>query len=74
MGVREEERGLATVFDMVAEQGDALVQLTSGYFALYAPWQDRALRNGMNWQIVAASPKVHSRLDGVSHGSLIGLM
>lgn len=64
LGVREEEKVLSSIFDHLLSHkaqtsgSKALVDLTSGYFSLLEPYQQRALREGLNWRILAASPKV----------------
>lgn len=60
LGVREEEGIIAAVLDRLLEEGRAnkyAIDLTSGYFALYEPYQLRALKDGLDWRILAASPK-----------------
>jgi CDP-diacylglycerol--glycerol-3-phosphate 3-phosphatidyltransferase len=59
LGVREEEMILADVLDCLLERGvnKYAIDLTSGYFALYEPYQLRALKDGLDWRILAASPK-----------------
>lgn len=62
LGIREEEHVLTSLFDRLLESSDSerktLIDLTSGYFALCEPYQRRALCPGLNWRILAASPKV----------------
>jgi hypothetical protein len=61
LGIREEETSVGTLLDNVAGLGSpATVDLTSGYFGLYAPYKHAILcsPNTLNWRIVAASPKV----------------
>lgn len=65
LGVREEEMILTAVLDHLLEEARVNkynVDLTSGYFALYKPYQLRALKDGLNWCILAASPKVRDPL------------
>ncbi|KAF8323407.1 hypothetical protein DL93DRAFT_2071139 [Clavulina sp. PMI_390] len=65
LGVREEEMALSSLFDYLlsnapqAEKDRTIVDLTSGYFALYEPYQLRAMREGLDWRILAASPKAN---------------
>lgn len=63
LGVREEETILAAVLDYLLERDGVnkyTIDLTSGYFALYKPYQLRALKDGLDWRILAASPKVRN--------------
>jgi len=57
LGIREEERCLSLLFDQY-DDPNATVDLTSGYFGLYAPYQDRVIQSKCGWRLVAASPKV----------------
>ncbi|KAG8891377.1 CDP-diacylglycerol--glycerol-3-phosphate 3-phosphatidyltransferase, partial [Tulasnella sp. 403] len=62
LGVREEEKAIRTVFDAVSRsQVPVTVDLTSGYFGLYAPYKRRIIASPPNarWRIVAASPKAN---------------
>ncbi|KAG8747557.1 CDP-diacylglycerol--glycerol-3-phosphate 3-phosphatidyltransferase [Ceratobasidium sp. 414] len=65
LGIREEEQSLTRLFNLV-ESGDpfhdTLVDLTSGYFALYGPYQDRVLSSNADYRIVAASPQANGFL------------
>ncbi|KAG8691677.1 CDP-diacylglycerol--glycerol-3-phosphate 3-phosphatidyltransferase [Ceratobasidium sp. 395] len=65
LGIREEEQALDKLFDLM-ESGeslqDTLVDLTSGYFALYGPYQDRVLASNADYRIVAASPEANGFL------------
>lgn len=72
-GVREEERCLHTLFEHISaetnpKETDArpLMDITSGYFGLYKPYQDLVLNAPINTRIICASPKVclHARLYG----------
>lgn len=55
LGIRHEEDSMAALFDHVAaSQSD--VDLTSGYFGLYRPYQDLIVNSPSNCRIVAASP------------------
>lgn len=56
LGIREEERCLDRLFDSIEPHN--LVDLTSGYFALYGPYQDQVLSSRGNYRILAASPSV----------------
>jgi hypothetical protein len=61
LGIREEERCLHTLFDLLDSgglPGTPLVEITSGYFALYGPYQDRVVTSKADYRIVAASPSV----------------
>lgn len=71
--IREEETTLALLFRHLQLKQDSnanpakpskpsdsrpVVDLTSGYFGLYQPYQDLVLANDVDTRIVAASPKV----------------
>ena len=67
--IREEERCLSLLFrELSAQQrftmprtpsyDGPLVDLTSGYFALYKPYQTAIINSGLACRILAASPKV----------------
>jgi CDP-diacylglycerol--glycerol-3-phosphate 3-phosphatidyltransferase len=61
--IREEERCLSMLFDHLATHGTSesfqpSMDLTSGYFGLYQPYQDLILRSSINCRIIAASPMV----------------
>lgn len=61
LGMREEERIIGTLFDtLFSSQTHSTVDLTSGYFGLYAPYKQAILAspNNVKWRIVAAAPKV----------------
>lgn len=66
--VREEETALWLLFHHLnskswqkpSEKTKPLVDLTSGYFGLYEPYQDLVLASDVKTRIVAASPKVRS--------------
>lgn len=69
--IREEERCLSLLFrELSAQQrfsipstsnyDGPLVDLTSGYFALYRPYQAAMIESGLACRILAASPKVSS--------------
>ncbi|GBE81880.1 hypothetical protein BKA93DRAFT_743850 [Sparassis latifolia] len=66
--IREEEDSLALLFDELGTHtptstspsyGGPLMDLTSGYFGLYKPYQDLVLRSGVACRILAASPKAN---------------
>ncbi|KAF9246245.1 hypothetical protein BU15DRAFT_40407 [Melanogaster broomeanus] len=62
--VREEERTLSMLFDHLAAQecrneSTPVMNLTSGYFGLYKPYQDLILRSSVRCDIIAASPKAN---------------
>lgn len=56
LSIREEERCLDKLFDLVGPSDS--VDLTSGYFSLYGPYQDRILASKGDYRILAASPNV----------------
>ncbi|KAG9079096.1 CDP-diacylglycerol--glycerol-3-phosphate 3-phosphatidyltransferase, partial [Ceratobasidium sp. UAMH 11750] len=65
LGIREEEQSLAQLFDLIESGGPfhgTLVDLTSGYFALYGPYQDRVIGSNADYRIVAASPQANGFL------------
>ncbi|KAG6826348.1 hypothetical protein H0H92_000231 [Tricholoma furcatifolium] len=63
--IREEESALGLLFRELnqwtsrAEKREPLVDLTSGYFGLYEPYQKLVLTNNVSTRIVAASPKAN---------------
>ncbi|KAG8953110.1 CDP-diacylglycerol--glycerol-3-phosphate 3-phosphatidyltransferase [Tulasnella sp. 424] len=62
LGVREEEMVIDRLFDCVSESAvPTTVDLTSGYFGLYAPYKSRILSSpdSIRWRIVAAAPKAN---------------
>ncbi|KAG9104482.1 CDP-diacylglycerol--glycerol-3-phosphate 3-phosphatidyltransferase [Ceratobasidium sp. 370] len=65
LGIREEEQSLTQLFNLI-ESGDpfhgTLADLTSGYFALYGPYQDRVLSSSADYRIIAASPQANGFL------------
>ncbi|CAE6439414.1 hypothetical protein ACGC1H_000783 [Rhizoctonia solani] len=65
LGIHEEERCLHALFDLL-DSGKlpktSLVDITSGYFALYGPYQDRVLASKATYRIVAASPSANGFL------------
>ncbi|CAE6530825.1 unnamed protein product, partial [Rhizoctonia solani] len=65
LGIREEERCLHALFDLL-DSGKlpktSLIDITSGYFALYGPYQDRVLASKAAYRIVAASPSANGFL------------
>ncbi|KAJ1308656.1 hypothetical protein OPQ81_004350 [Rhizoctonia solani] len=65
LGIREEEQCLHALFDLVDSDElpqTTLVDITSGYFALYGPYQDRVLASKAAYRIVAASPSANGFL------------
>jgi CDP-diacylglycerol---glycerol-3-phosphate 3-phosphatidyltransferase len=62
--VREEEQHLSHLFACIAAQRASssssrpLIDLTSGYFGLYRPYQDLILNSHADCSIVCASPEV----------------
>ncbi|KAH7343795.1 hypothetical protein B0J17DRAFT_643958 [Rhizoctonia solani] len=65
LGIREEELCLQALFDLLDSgklSETTLVDVTSGYFALYDPYQDRALASKASYRIVAASPSANGFL------------
>ena len=70
--IREEERCLSMLFGHLSREGtptslNPSMDLTSGYFGLYRPYQDLILRTSINCRIIAASPMV---CFGVIHTSV----
>ncbi|KAG9046792.1 CDP-diacylglycerol--glycerol-3-phosphate 3-phosphatidyltransferase [Tulasnella sp. UAMH 9824] len=62
LGVREEEMVIDRLFECISESTvPATVDLTSGYFGLYAPYKSRILSSpdSIRWRIVAAAPKAN---------------
>lgn len=65
--IREEEQCLSMLFDHLAKMPASAsfkpnMDLTSGYFGLYKPYQDLILKSSINCRIIAASPKVKGEL------------
>ena len=63
--IREEEQCLSMLFDHLAKVPASAsfkycMDLTSGYFGLYKPYQDLILKSSISCRIIAASPKVKS--------------
>jgi len=56
LSIREEEVALSTLFNGVISSEEPLVDLTSGYFALYSPYQHQVFNSRCRWRILAASP------------------
>jgi CDP-diacylglycerol---glycerol-3-phosphate 3-phosphatidyltransferase len=59
----EEEQCLTLLFDHLSSKPSShistpLVDLTSGYFGLYQPYQDLILKSPFDCRIIAAAPKV----------------
>ena len=62
-GIREEEQCLSMLFNHLSTNRPSVsfnpsMDLTSGYFGLYKPYQDLILRSSIHCRIIAASPKV----------------
>jgi CDP-diacylglycerol--glycerol-3-phosphate 3-phosphatidyltransferase len=72
LGVEEEERGVGKLLQAAeAMQGQAQVDLTSGYFGLYHTYKKAVLEGKAPYRIVAAAPEVRTvgrqeRVHGVS--------
>ncbi|KAF8680986.1 argonaute family [Rhizoctonia solani] len=65
LGIHEEERCLHALFDLLDSEElleTPLVEITSGYFALYGPYQDRAVASKADYRVVAASPSANGFL------------
>jgi CDP-diacylglycerol--glycerol-3-phosphate 3-phosphatidyltransferase len=64
LNIREEEQGMSSLFNSFAQQQHLsttqrpLMDLTSGYFGLYAPYQDLILNSHADCRIIVASPSV----------------
>lgn len=63
--IREEENSLSMLFRHLSTQEvsascNPIMDLTSGYFGLYKPYQDFILNSSIDCRIIAASPKVSS--------------
>lgn len=59
--IREEERCISRVFSELGRIPDparGVVDLTSGYFALHAPYQELLINSPVSSRIIAAGPKV----------------
>lgn len=61
--IREEERCLSLLFNHLSTQEGSTafnptMDLTSGYFGLYKPYQDLVLQSSIDCRIIAASPMV----------------
>ncbi|KAF8499951.1 hypothetical protein JB92DRAFT_2743225 [Gautieria morchelliformis] len=62
LNVREEERCLTLLFAHLAHMPDAhaaLIDLTSGYFALHQPYQDLLIHSPVSSRIIAAGPRAN---------------
>jgi CDP-diacylglycerol--glycerol-3-phosphate 3-phosphatidyltransferase len=57
--IREEESALYRLFDAVKSSPRALIDLTSGYFALYKLYHPQVFDSQSRWRILAASPKAN---------------
>ena len=70
LGVEEEERGVGKLLQAAeAMQGQAQVDLTSGYFGLYHTYKKAVLEGKAPYRIVAAAPEVS--LVDVRRGTVI---
>ncbi|PPQ92572.1 hypothetical protein CVT25_007264 [Psilocybe cyanescens] len=59
--IREEESTFRSLFRNLVHSGRPLLDLTSGYFSLYRPYQDLILKAfSVDCRIVASSPKANS--------------
>jgi CDP-diacylglycerol---glycerol-3-phosphate 3-phosphatidyltransferase len=65
LNIREEEQCMTLLFNSIAKQQQRLptaqrplIDLTSGYFGLYAPYQDLILNSHADCRIIVASPSV----------------
>jgi CDP-diacylglycerol--glycerol-3-phosphate 3-phosphatidyltransferase len=56
--IAEEETALATLFESLYNDPNAVFDLTSGYFGLYEDYQQYVLKSKAKWRILAANPKV----------------
>lgn len=65
--IREEESTFRSLFRNLGHFSRPLLDLTSGYFSLYRPYQDLILKaSGVDCRIVASSPKVnHFRVEKI---------
>jgi len=64
LGVEEEERGVGKLLQAAeAMQGQAQVDLTSGYFGLYHTYKKAVLEGKAPYRIVAAAPEVRIVVD-----------
>ncbi|KAH7929645.1 hypothetical protein BV22DRAFT_1080564 [Leucogyrophana mollusca] len=64
LNIREEERTLKLLFDHLTSREcqpnfNLVMDLTSGYFGLYKPYQDMVLKSTFGCGIIAASPKAN---------------
>ncbi|EGN95719.1 hypothetical protein SERLA73DRAFT_113405 [Serpula lacrymans var. lacrymans S7.3] len=62
--IREEEQSLSLLFEHLnsqrcIESSNPSMDLTSGYFGLYKPYQDLVLNSSIGCDIIAASPKAN---------------
>ncbi|KDQ61230.1 hypothetical protein JAAARDRAFT_173833 [Jaapia argillacea MUCL 33604] len=68
--IREEEESLSLLFKHLSQPSatTSSIDLTSGYFGLYAPYQDHVLKSSLDCRIIAASPKANGfyRSRGIS--------
>lgn len=70
--IREEEQCLSMLFDHLARTPASAsfkpsMDLTSGYFGLYKPYQDLILKSSIDCRIIAASPKVRRLICTLYH-------
>lgn len=56
LSIREEEVALSTLLNSASSKETSLVDLTSGYFSLYTPYQQHVFNSLCRWRILAASP------------------
>jgi len=64
LGVEEEERGVGKLLQAAESmQGQAQVDLTSGYFGLYHTYKKAVLEGKAPYRIVAAAPEVRIVVD-----------
>lgn len=59
LSIREEELALSNLLYAAGSSPSAQVDLTSGYFALYDPYQHQVFASNCHWRILAASPKAN---------------
>ncbi|KAH7914037.1 hypothetical protein BJ138DRAFT_1080455 [Hygrophoropsis aurantiaca] len=63
LNIREEEHTLSLLFDHLSRERqpgfNPTMDLTSGYFGLYKPYQDMVLKSTVRCGIIAASPKAN---------------
>ncbi|KAG8849739.1 CDP-diacylglycerol--glycerol-3-phosphate 3-phosphatidyltransferase [Serendipita sp. 405] len=59
LDIREEESTLMSLLSSVNSSPETVIDLTSGYFALYLPYQMQVFASQCQWRILAASPKAN---------------